>query len=91
MGDPDAGRQDLALETHSLENYMETAAMVDASADPRAEALDAYWADLDRAVTVDRTEYRAERVLPIREPHAASADVGGRVSRGGSACSAGAG
>lgn len=64
VGDPDAGQQDLALETHSLENYVETAAMVDASADPRAEALDAYWADLDRAVTVDRTEYRAERVLP---------------------------
>ena len=64
VGDPDAGRQDLALETHSLENYIDTAAMVDASADPRAVALDAYWADLDRAVTVERTEYRAERVLP---------------------------
>ena len=66
VGDPDAGRQDLALETHSLENYVETAAMVDASADPRAVALDAYWADLDRAVSVERTEYRAERVL--RDP-----------------------
>ncbi|WP_158297188.1 hypothetical protein [Zhihengliuella sp. ISTPL4] len=64
VGDPDAGRQDLALATHSLENYIETAAMVDASADPRAVALDAYWADLDRAVTVERIEYRAERVLP---------------------------
>ncbi len=64
VGDTDAGRQDLALETHSLENYIDTAAMVDASADPRAVALDAYWADLDRAVTVERTEYRAERVLP---------------------------
>lgn len=64
VGDPDPGRQDLALETHALESYVETAAMVDASTDPRAVALDAYWADLDRAVTVERTEYRAERVLP---------------------------
>ena len=64
VGDPDPGSQDLALATHALESYIETAAMVDASTDPRAAALDAYWADLDRAVTVERTEYRAERVLP---------------------------
>lgn len=64
VGDPGPGSQDLALATHALESYIETAAMVDASTDPRAAALDAYWADLDRAVTVERTEYRAERVLP---------------------------
>ncbi|WP_312674567.1 hypothetical protein [Microbacterium sp.] len=64
VGGPDPGSRDLALETHALESYIETAAMVDASTDPRAAALEAYWADLDRAVTVERTEYRAERVLP---------------------------
>lgn len=65
VGDPDDGPQDLDLRTHALENYIETAATVDASSDPRAVALDAYWRELDRAVAVERTEYRAERVVPV--------------------------
>ncbi|MBP3976764.1 hypothetical protein [Microbacterium sp. BLY] len=62
VGDPDPGPQDFALQTHALETYIETAEQVDASDDPRAVALDAYWTELDRAVAVERTEYRAERV-----------------------------
>ncbi|WP_226534043.1 hypothetical protein [Microbacterium paraoxydans] len=61
VGDPRAGLQDLALRAHALETYIETAEMVDASDDPRAEALDAYWAELATAAEVERTEYRAER------------------------------
>ncbi len=61
VGDPHDGFQDLTLETHGLESYRETAALVDASDDPRAEALDGYWAELADAVRVERTEFRAER------------------------------
>ncbi|MGH3691245.1 MAG: hypothetical protein ACRDT7_13895, partial [Microbacterium sp.] len=61
VGDPHDGIQDLRLQTHSLETYIETAEMVDASNDPRAEALEAYWDGLGRAVDVERIEYRAER------------------------------
>lgn len=61
IGDPHDGWQDLALQPHSLETYIETAEMVDASDDPRAEALDEYWDELGEAVEVERTEYRAER------------------------------
>ena len=61
IGDPHDGWQDLALQPHSLETYIETAEMVDASDDPRAEALDEYWEELGEAVEVQRTEYRAER------------------------------
>lgn len=60
-GDPRDGMQDLTLKTHGLEAYIETAEMVDASNDPRAEALDDYWDELGRAVEVVRTEYHAER------------------------------
>lgn len=64
VGDPNAGIQDMSLRTHALETYRETAAMVDASHDPRAEALDKHWATLGEAVSVERTEYRAERLEP---------------------------
>ncbi|MFJ6533052.1 hypothetical protein [Microbacterium sp. NPDC091662] len=60
-GDPHDGMQDLTLRTHGLETYIETAEMVDASDDPRAEALDEYWDGLGQAVEVERTEYHAER------------------------------
>ena len=61
VGDPDDGPQDLSLRPHSLESYLETARLVDASSDPRAEAFRGYWDELDTAVAIERTEYRAER------------------------------
>lgn len=61
VGDPRDGFQDFALQTHSLENYIETAEMVDASDDPRAEAVEEYWDELAGAVAIERTEYYAER------------------------------
>ena len=57
---PDPG--DLGLGSHGIEQYEETARMVDGSSDPRAEALDRYWAELGEAAEVERTEYRAERI-----------------------------
>jgi hypothetical protein len=60
-GDPHDGFQDLQLQTHNLETYIETAEMVDASHDPRAEAVDAYWKELGEAVEVERIEFHAER------------------------------
>lgn len=61
VGDPADTPHDLELRTHGLDTYLDTAAMIDASDDPRAEALRAYRAELDGAVAVERTEYRAER------------------------------
>jgi hypothetical protein len=58
------GLHDLTLKPHSIEEYIETAQLVDASSDPRAEALDAYWRELGDAVEVQRTEFHAERVQP---------------------------
>lgn len=60
--DPQDGLYDLSLQPHALEAYIETAQLVDASSDPRAEALDAYWRELGDAVEVERTEFHAERV-----------------------------
>ncbi|MFK3677508.1 hypothetical protein ACI2IP_07235 [Microbacterium sp. NPDC090218] len=61
VGDPQVGLQDVRLQAHALETYIETAQLVDASTDPRAEALDAYWAELGTAAKVERTEFHAER------------------------------
>ena len=61
VGDPHGGIQDLKLQTHGLETYVATAEMVDASDDPRAEAVDEYWEELGEAVEVERIEFHAER------------------------------
>lgn len=61
VADPSPGFQDLTLRAHDIETYIETAEMVDASPDPRAEALGEYWDELGEAVEVERTEYHAER------------------------------
>lgn len=63
VADPNAGVQDLMLKPHVLDTYIETARMIDESDDPRAKALDEYWAELGGDVTVLRTEYVAERRL----------------------------
>ncbi|WP_447653370.1 hypothetical protein [Microbacterium sufflavum] len=60
--EPLPGPDDLGLGSHGIEEYEETARLVDASSDPRAEALGRYWIELGEATEVERTEYRAERV-----------------------------
>ncbi|GAA1702538.1 hypothetical protein GCM10009808_20610 [Microbacterium sediminicola] len=61
VADPRAGLQDVALAAHGIEQYVETGALVDASSDPRARALDQLWEHLGEAESVDVTEYAAVR------------------------------
>lgn len=64
VGDPAGGIHDLALATHHLPRYLETAAMVDASADVRVESVRQTWAHLGTAVAVTAVEYRATPAPP---------------------------
>ncbi|GAA2962661.1 alpha/beta fold hydrolase [Microbacterium schleiferi] len=61
VADPGGGVQDLTLAAHGIERYAETAAMVDASSDPRAAALRDLWSTLGSAERVEVTEYAADR------------------------------
>ncbi|WP_341578179.1 alpha/beta hydrolase [Microbacterium schleiferi] len=61
VADPGAGVQDITLAAHGIERYAETAAMVDASSDPRAVALRDLWGTLGSAERVEVTEYAADR------------------------------
>ena len=88
-GDPARGPQDLLLAPHQLEAYIETAEQVDASDDPRAAALEGYWAELDGAVEITATEYHAERDDP--GSGVTLRGVQSRFSRAGASYSAGAG
>jgi hypothetical protein len=66
--DPTPG---LTLEVHDLAEYRETAAMIDASSDPRAEALGSLFAELADAESVEVFEYSARRgvvLAPGRDP-----------------------
>ena len=60
--DPSSGAHDVTLPAHRLSAYAETAALADASGDPRVTALHTTLADLDRAVSVEAVEYAAERL-----------------------------
>ena len=60
-GDPGDGLQDLRLQAHQLDTYIETAEKAELSGDPRVEALGGFWSDLNDAVEIERTEYHAER------------------------------
>lgn len=61
VADPDAGPDDARLPAHRLSAYAETAALVDASTDPRVDGLREVFADLRRAEAVAVTEYAATR------------------------------
>lgn len=61
VADPLFGLQDFLIQSHGHDEYVETAEMVDASGDPRLEAVDRVWADLEEAVEITSTDYRAER------------------------------
>lgn len=61
VGDPASAPQDLIAYAHFEKQYIETAAMVDASGDVRLEALHARWQELGAAVAVEATEYVARR------------------------------
>ncbi|WP_164234577.1 hypothetical protein [Microbacterium hydrocarbonoxydans] len=57
---------------HLMESYVAMAEEVDASGDPRVEAMDAFWSRLAEAESVEATDYRAERTdpPPSGDPHA---------------------
>lgn len=59
--DPDSGIGDLAVPAHRMMQYAETAALVDASGDPRVGALQDVLAELRQAESVEVTEYAATR------------------------------
>lgn len=64
VGDPEVGWQDLTLEPHVVDSYIETAEQVEESGDPRVDGLDDLWDELGQATSVTATDYQAERVLP---------------------------
>lgn len=61
VSDPGVGVGEVSLPAHRLTAYAETAALVDASTDPRVDALRGVLAELGRAESVEVTEYAAAR------------------------------
>lgn len=59
--DPASGVHDLRAPAHGMSAYAETAAMVDASTDPRVDAVRAVFTELEAAESVEVTEYSAAR------------------------------
>lgn len=59
--DPAAGPQDALLPGHRMTAYAETAALIDASPDPRVGAVRAVLDDLTTAVSVEVMEFGAKR------------------------------
>lgn len=73
VADPLPGLHDITMPAHALSAYVETGALLDASADPRARSIDVLWDRLGTAESVQATEYGAQRVS--RDD--AGADAGG--------------
>lgn len=61
IADPDGGLGDLTLPAHNRQAYIDTAAMVDASSDPRVDAVAERLNGLAQARSVTVTEYSAAR------------------------------
>ncbi|MFT4136067.1 hypothetical protein [Microbacterium sp.] len=68
LGDPVGGVVDVIdpFRAHRLERYAETAGMLDASADPRMDAVRGVIRSLGEAASVESTEFAAERVEPAQ-------------------------
>ena len=62
VADPLPGLRDITMPAHALSAYVETGALLDASADPRARSIDELWDRLGTADSVQATEYGARRV-----------------------------
>jgi hypothetical protein len=61
VADPASGLQDFALPAHDAAAYVQTAGMLDASTDPRMGAVRDVLDELGDAISVQATEYGAER------------------------------
>lgn len=57
----ETGTSDASVPAHRMVSYAETAALVDASSDPRVGELNAVWEQLSLAESVEVTEYAATR------------------------------
>jgi pimeloyl-ACP methyl ester carboxylesterase len=65
--DPETGQHDMQLPAHQMASYAETAAMIDASSDPRVGGVHAVFDELGRAESVEVVEYGALRVSDLGE------------------------
>ncbi|WES63523.1 hypothetical protein P0L94_13755 [Microbacter sp. GSS18] len=63
---PQVGPEDLLAPGHDLVGYADTAAHVDASTDPRVDALRDVFGELRHATRVEAFEFGAERGEPVR-------------------------
>ncbi|WP_438354878.1 hypothetical protein [Microbacterium sp. CJ88] len=68
VADPAGGPRDLQVPAHAMAAYIETARMLDSSADPRMDGVRALFDELGAATSVTAVEYGAERVLPQPQP-----------------------
>ena len=82
--DPQPGLHDYGLSAHGIGGYTDTARLLDASSDPRMDAVRDLWAELGRAASIDVTEYSAQRVtggsphpLPAPPPVSRASSGGG--------------
>lgn len=66
--DPLLGLHDLRNPAHGIEQYTQTAQLLDASEDARMTAVRQVFDDLGTATSVEVTEYSAERILPVPQP-----------------------
>ncbi|HWI31593.1 MAG TPA: alpha/beta hydrolase [Microbacterium sp.] len=61
LADPALGTHDLRMPAHGIAGYTDTAELVDASDDPRVDAVREVFRELEGAASVDVVEYAAER------------------------------
>ena len=62
--DPQLGMHDYRLPAHGIDGYTETARLLDASTDPRMDAVRELFDELGSAASVEITEYAAQRAVP---------------------------
>lgn len=62
QGNPGDTLEDLVVDAHHMDAYIDTAEIADDLSDPRIDAMDEFWRTLDAAEAIERTEYQAERV-----------------------------
>lgn len=78
---PAAGLQDGLFGAHHLDTYVDTARMLDASTDPRVDALETVFAGLGAATAVSTVVYGATRVPePARPRRGVSASAAGAAA-----------
>lgn len=67
-GDPLPGLHDIGMPSHGIDAYIDTARLLDDSADPRMAAVREVFAELGTAASVDVVEYSAERSVVSQQP-----------------------